>query len=202
MTGDLTPERIDRMTAFVDITAPPPAGSPVAVFIFGTNQIAPIEIAAERYAAGLAPLIIVTGGINRHDGRVEGPWLRGELAARGVPADGIRVESTSANTEQNVINARPFILEAIDAGLPLVAVSKWYHRRAINALATHAPELGRWYAIGYEPIYAGRAITRENWPTHPDGLKRVVRESGEVPRRIADGTLADATIEDGAWRHV
>lgn len=200
MAEDLTPEQIQQMTAFVDIDAPPPPGSQVALFIFGTNQIQPIEIAAERHTAGLAPLIIVTGGTNRHDGRTEGPWMRDELMARGVPSDAIRVESKSANTEQNVINARPFIREALDAGLPLVAVSKWYHRRTINALATHVPELGLWYAIGYEPVYAGRPITRENWPGHTDGLRRVVRESQEVPRRIADGTLTAAAITDGAWQ--
>lgn len=200
MAEDLTPEQIQHMAAFVDIDVPPPDGSSAALFIFGTNQVAPIEITAERHHAGLAPLIIVTGGTNRHDGRVEGPWMRDELIACGVPHEVIRVEAEAANTEQNVINSRPFIREALDAGLPLVAVSKWYHRRSINALATHAPDLGLWYAIGYEPIYAGRAITRDNWPSHPDGLRRVVRESEEVPRRIADGSLVAAAIVDRAWQ--
>lgn len=195
---DLTPEQIAAMTAYVDIHLPPPDGEPVAVFIFGTNQVLPIEFAAARHHCGTAPLIIVTGGVNRHDGRVEGPWLRDELIARGVPASAIRVEQESANTEQNVTNSLDYIREADDTGLPITVVSKWYHRRAIHALATHAT-VSAFYAVGYEPIYAGRAITRENWPGHPDGLRRVVRESEECPRRVADGSLVDVVAGDGMW---
>jgi hypothetical protein len=36
----------------------------------------------------------------------------------------------------------PFLREALALGLPLTAVSKWYHRRAIHALRT-LPSRGR-----------------------------------------------------------
>jgi hypothetical protein len=73
---DLTDSRLAEVTAFVDIEAPPPTGRPAAVLIFGTNQTEPAVIAAGRYRQGLAPLIIATGGVNRHNQVTE---------ARGVP---------------------------------------------------------------------------------------------------------------------
>ena len=41
------------------------------LLLFGTNQAAPAQIAAARYHAGAAPLIIATGGINRHNGIID-----------------------------------------------------------------------------------------------------------------------------------
>lgn len=56
-----------------------------------------------------------------------------------MTAAAIRVEATSANTEQNVVHALAHVEEARASGLAVAAVSKWYHRRAIHALATHVP---------------------------------------------------------------
>ena len=81
--SDLSPGQVTEITAYVDIEAPPPA--PTALIIFGTNQRQPADIAASRYHSGLAPLIIVTGGINRHNGVVEGQMFRQLLHAAGVP---------------------------------------------------------------------------------------------------------------------
>jgi hypothetical protein len=58
MTDDLTAAQVAEITAYVDIEAPPPDGEPVALVLFGTNQAAPVPIAAERYHHGTAPLII------------------------------------------------------------------------------------------------------------------------------------------------
>ena len=95
--SDPSPGQVSEITAYVDIeTQPPPA--PAALVIFGTNQRQPADIAASRYHSGLAPLIIVTGGINRHSGVVEGQMFRQLLHAAGVPDSSIRVEDQSANT--------------------------------------------------------------------------------------------------------
>jgi DUF218 domain len=66
------------------------------------NQPPPAAVVAARYRDGLAPLVIVTGGINRHNGVVEGQMFRRLLTAAGVPDAAIRVEDQSANTWQNV----------------------------------------------------------------------------------------------------
>jgi uncharacterized SAM-binding protein YcdF (DUF218 family) len=201
MNGDdLTPEQVKDFTDRADIDAPPPGGEPTALVVFGTNQAAPAAIAAARYHRGLAPLIIVTGGVNRHNGIVEGRELARLLAAADVPARAIRVEDQSADTWQNVELSLPYLREALGTGLRLTAVSKWYHLRAVYCLRTLLPGAAPLYAIGYEPLYAGVPVTRENWPGIPDGYRRVIREATEVARRVEDGSYRAAQRIDGAWR--
>lgn len=197
--GDLTAAQIAELTAIVDIHAPPPGTGPSALILFGTNQLAPAQIAAGRYHRGLAPLIVATGGINRHNGIVEGREFARQLAAAGVPASAIRVEDQSRDTWQNVELSMPYLREALAMGLPLVAVSKWFHLRAVYCLRTLLPEAVPLYAIGWEPVYAGTPATRVTWPSSPDGRRRVIRESREVPRRVTEGSYLPATKKDGAW---
>lgn len=195
----LRPEQIAAITAFVNIEAPPP-DKPVALCIFGTNQAAPAVLAAERYHQGLAPLIIATGGVNRHNGIVEGREFHRLLHHEHcVPDEAIRYEDTSANTWQNVEFAMPHLREAIEAGLAITAVSKWYHRRAIHALRTLLPDVAGFYALTWEPIYGDGPITPGNWPAHPHGRRRVLREWHEVRTQVRDGSIAAAHLVDGAW---
>lgn len=197
--GELTAAQIAMLTAWVDIDAPPQDTGPSALVLFGTNQPAPALIAAGRYHRGLAPLIIATGGINRHNGIVEGREFARHLAAAGVPASAVRVEDQSKDTWQNVELSTPYLREALAEGLPLVAVSKWFHLRAVYCLRTLLPEAVPLYAIGWEPVYAGTPATRDNWPASPDACRRVIRESQEVARRVAEGSYLPATKKDGAW---
>jgi uncharacterized SAM-binding protein YcdF (DUF218 family) len=199
MTEDLTAAQVAEITAYVDIEALPPDDEPVALVLFGTNQAAPATIAAQRYHRGTAPLIIATGGINRHNGIVEGRAFARYLTGAGVPETAIRVEDQSADTWQNIELSLPYLHEALATGLRLAAVSKWYHRRAVMALRTRAPEAGPLYAISWEPVYAGTLVTRESWPKVPDGRRRVAREWQEVSRRIADGSYLAAEKRDGMW---
>jgi uncharacterized SAM-binding protein YcdF (DUF218 family) len=196
--GTYTPEQVATITDYVDVTAPPVGVT--AHLIFGTNQVIPVDLVADRYHKGLAPFIITTGGVNRHDGIVEGREFHRLLVARGVSESAIRCEDQSANTWQNVELALPFLREAADSGLPITAVCKWYHRRAIHCLRTLLPEAEAMYAITYEPVYSGVPITRANWIEHPDGKRRVVREWQEVSRRVAAGSLKELNRVDGVWR--
>ncbi|MEU9334970.1 YdcF family protein [Streptomyces sp. NPDC048290] len=201
MSGDeLNLGEVSEITDFVDIEAPPPENEPTALFLFGTNQVNPVEIAARRFRQGLAPLIIVTGGVNRHDGIVEGQVFRQQLMERGVPDSVIRCEDRAANTWENVEFTLPDLQEARESGLKVTAVSKWFHRRTLHCLATLAPELGEIYAVSWEPIYGGRLANRADWPFIPDGKRRVVREWVEVSRRVAEGSFKSIERIDGAWQ--
>jgi uncharacterized SAM-binding protein YcdF (DUF218 family) len=201
MTGEDTAlEQIAAVTAFVDIEAPPPDDQPTAHIIFGTNQIKPAVIVAERYHHGLAPLVIATGGVNRHNGIIEAHEFRRLLVERGVPEAAIRFEDRSANTWQNIEFSLPFLSEALRSGLSVTAVCKWYHRRAIHILKSLVPDIGQFYAITWEPIYGGELVTRTDWPLIPDGKRRVLREWDEVSRRVSDGSFKEADLIDGAWR--
>ncbi|MFE9608046.1 YdcF family protein [Streptomyces sp. NPDC006012] len=198
--ADLSAEQIRGITSFVDIEAPPPQDEPTAHFLFGTNQTQPVEIAAQRYHKGLAPLIIATGGINRHTGIVEAHMFRELLIEHGVPDSAIRCEDQAANTWQNVELSLPYLREALESGLKVTAVSKWYHRRALHCLATLVPDIGPFYGISWEPIYAGEKISRTDWLGIPDGKRRVIREWKEVPRRVSEGSFRGVTIISGAWQ--
>ena len=197
---ELTPERVAALTAAVDIEAPPPDGEPVALVLFGTNQAAPAQIAAARYHGGAVPLVIATGGVNRHNGTIEGREFARQLTEAGVPADVIRVEDQSKDTWQNVELSLPYLHEALATGLRLAVVSKWYHLRAVYCLATQLPEAAPFYAISWEPVYAGTLVTKASWPKIPGGRRRVLRESQEVPRRVAEGTYRAARKADGTWQ--
>ncbi|WP_067488497.1 hypothetical protein [Actinomadura hibisca] len=87
----------------------------------------------------------------------------------------------------------------MDAGLTITAVSKWYHRRTVNILKTLLPGIGRFHAISWEPRYAEKLVTRQEWPHIPDGKRRVIREWEEVTQRISDGSLREVVRVDGAW---
>jgi uncharacterized SAM-binding protein YcdF (DUF218 family) len=200
MDGDSIPAgQVAEITAFVDIEASPPPGQPAALFIFGTNQARPAEIAAARYHQSVAPLIIATGGINRHNQVNEAREFHRILTSSGVPETAIRIEDTSANTWQNVEFALPFLREALDAGLPVTAIAKWYHRRTVHMLKTQLPDIGAFHVITWEPVYDGQLVTRTAWPAIPGGRRRVIREWDEVSRRVADGSLAAADRSGGAW---
>lgn len=197
---ELTPERVTEITGAVDIDAPPPSGEATALLVFGTNQAAPAVIAAARYHRGAAPVVIVTGGVNRHDGVVEGREFARLLTAAEVPPEAILIEDQSADTWQNVELSLPYLAGALELGLRLTVVSKWYHLRAVHVLRTLLPDAAPFYALSYEPLYAGVPVTRKNWPGIPDGRRRVVREFEEVPRRVADGSYLAARKAGGAWR--
>jgi hypothetical protein len=196
---ELTAEQAAVIMASVDIEAPPPDGEPVALVLFGTNQAAPIQIAADRYHKGSAPLVIATGGVNRHNGIIEGREFARQLTEAGVPDSVIRVEDQSANTWQNVELSLAYLREALAMGLRLVVVSKWYHLRAVCCIHTLLPEAVPFYAISWEPVYAGTLVTRASWPKIPDGRRRVIREAEEVPRRVADGSYRAVEKNHGAW---
>ena len=185
-----------EITAYVDIEAPPPGQS--AFFLFGTNQASPVDIAVEHYHRGLAPMIIVTGGVNRHTGVIEGQQFRRLLIQRDILATDIRCEDRSTNTWENVAFAGPWLAEASASGLPVTIVAKWYHLRAVHAMSR---QLGGkvFYGLGWDPAYDGRPVTRSSWPQHPSGRRRVLREWDEVRRKIAAGEL-ERVERRGGWR--
>ncbi len=112
----------------------------------------------------------------------------------------IRAEDRSADTPENVEFSLHYLREALDSGLFITAICKWYHRRAVHLLKTLVPDIGPFHVIAWEPMYDGRLVTRASWPDIPGGRRRVFREWDEVSRRIADGSLKDAHITDGAWQ--
>lgn len=188
-----------RITAYLDADAAPTA--PSAHLVFGTNQPIPADLVARRYHEGLAPFIILTGGLNRHTGTVEAQEHRRILLAHDVPEAVIRQEGMSETTKANVEHALPLLEEALRSGLTLTAVCKWYHRRAIQLLRAFLPDVPSFHAVTWEPVYDGAALTRANWwRASPTVARRVNREWQVIPERVANGSLVEVELVDGAWR--
>jgi len=188
-----------RITAYLDVEAPPP--TPSAHIVFGTNQATPTEMVARRYHQGLAPFIILTGGVNRHTGVLEAVEHHRFLLERGVPAAVMHYQGGSTTTQGNVEEALHFAQEALQSGLVLTAVCKWYHRRAIQLLRALLPEAPFFYAVTWEPVYDGGAVTRTDWWLRsPIAAQRVLKEWRIIPERLAAGSLKEVELVGSAWR--
>lgn len=157
------------------------------LIIFGTPHWTPAEVAVDLFTRGLAPRILATGGSSRHDGRLcESEMHRDLMVARGVPEDRILCETASATTLENAVNARAFI-DRLGPVHSVIAVVKWYHRRALVHLAEQVPSLERIYTAAYEPFNGEtrRGMTRRTWQeTSP---KSVRRETAYLRTMIAEG---------------
>jgi uncharacterized SAM-binding protein YcdF (DUF218 family) len=198
--GELpSPAEAERITAYLDVHAPP--AGPAAHVIFGTRLPTPAELVAHRYRQGLAPLIILTGGVNRHTGVVEAHVHRRILLERGVPETAIRYEDSSTTTGENVERALPFLHEALRSELDLAAVCKWYHRRAIQRLRLLVPEAQCFHAVTWEPATVdGIKITRSEWFKSAGTARPVLKEWQVIPERLADRTLREVELVNGTWR--
>ena len=195
----ISTEDAARITAYLDVQAPPT--KPTAHIVFGTNQSTPAEVVADLYHQGLAPLIILTGGVNRHNGIVEAQVHRRILLEHGVPEGVVRYEDRSATTRENVELALPFLNEALASDLVVTAVCKWYQRRAVQALRTLLPEAAFIHAITWDPVYGGAEVTRSDWWFRSTvGAQRVLREWRVIPQRLANGSLREVELIDGTWR--
>jgi uncharacterized SAM-binding protein YcdF (DUF218 family) len=191
-------EDAKRITGYLDVQAPPPG--PSAHFIFGTRHPTPSELTAQRYHEGLVPLVIVTGGVNRVTGVMEADLHRRILLEHGVPEAVIRCESKSMTTGENVELALPFLHKALDTGLSLTAVCKWYHRRGLQHLRHMLPEAPSFYAVAWDPTVSGVKVTRSGWFKSAVAARPVLREWQVIPQRLAEGTLIEVELIDGAWR--
>ncbi len=115
----------------------------------GTNDPRVAEHAAHSFHAGLAPLLVCSGGIaHQHDLLATG-WQQPEAEVfaeiarrRGVPGDCIRVEPLATNTAENFRFTRRLLAEA---GVPVsrlvVAVKPFMRRRALATAAVEWPEV-------------------------------------------------------------
>ncbi len=199
MDETISAEEAARITAYLDVEAPPTM--PTAHVVFGTNQITPAEVVARRHHQGLAPFIVLTGGVNRNTGVLEAIEHRHILLELGVPEAVIHSEVHSTTTQGNVERALPVLHEALRSGLVLTAICKWYHRRAIQQLRTLLPEAPFFHAVTWEPVYDNVTVARSDWwLKSPVAAQRVLKEWRVIPERLAAGSLKEVDLADGAWR--
>lgn len=190
----------DHIASYLDATTDTPDHADL-IYVPGTRLPDPAWIAAELIAEGVAPLVVVTGGINRFTRASESAALQAELISHGVAREQILIESRSTNTLENVVNAWRVVANRI-AGQPLtsvLAVCKWMHsRRVLMTLKAHFPPGIHYYASTYAPD----GVTREVWsrgavaPQTAD----VMGNWSNIPGYLARGDIQEiARSNDGGW---
>ncbi|WP_166979645.1 YdcF family protein [Paramicrobacterium fandaimingii] len=168
------------------------------IFVFGTRYWSPAEVAASLYLKGMAPKIVLTGGPSRHPrGLAESRIHYDLLRTAAVPGDDILSEETSRHTGENVAHALP-LLNQLGSIRSVIAVVKWFHRRALITLAQQIPSLERIYAADYEPfdLDSRSTLSRSTWQT--SCLERVDRET-QYLRSLRDEGTDLLTRTNSGW---
>ena len=157
-----------------------PTGPSDAIFCFGSRDRAVPARAAELHAAGVAPLVMVSGGglIDGH--RTEADVFAEDLVARGVPPEQIVRERESRNTGENVtfgvrgleVHVRLRRITAVS--WPLVA------RRCRATVARHHPTV----TVASAPALAH---PDEVWAATPRTVRAALGEWDRLGTYVARG---------------
>lgn len=116
------------------------------IWALGSHDLRVAERATELWHAGLAPLLVMSGGFGNF---TEANFLESEadLFARraielGVPAEAILIENKSTNTGENVLFTRRLLNEKKLLVNSAIAVQKPYmERRSYATICAQWPEL-------------------------------------------------------------
>ncbi len=187
---DLSDRDVLKITSYLDATTPLPEKSDL-IFIAGTRLLTPALIAADLFKKGIAPYIVVTGGINRYTGENEANAHHDALVKHGVSSDCVIVENRSTNTLENVTFSLALIQErvALASLSSVLVIAKWMHsRRVLMTLKRHLPYPIRYYAHTYEP----EGITPENWHLNPRAESANVLKNWEnMPQYLEWGHIEE-----------
>ena len=117
-----------------------------AIWVLGSHDLRVADRAAELYHAGMAPMVIMSGGLgNFTEGVFEKP--EAELLAEraielGVPAENILIENKSTNTGENVTFTRELLHSKSLSISSVIAVQKPYmERRTFATISAQWQEL-------------------------------------------------------------
>ncbi|WP_169792412.1 YdcF family protein [Actinoplanes rectilineatus] len=190
----------DDIADFVDASAPG-LGQADLIFVFGSTLPDAVTPALRAFRAGLAPLIVLTGGPNRRNPAiVESDAHAQLLKARGIPPDQILIERRSRTSHENVSFARPLVEERLHAPRTVIAVVKWWQRRQIHLVAAGLPSVERIYAATWNPPARadGRPYDRTTWASSSD-RPRIEDEFGYLRKLLDSGDLPALSRTDAGW---
>jgi uncharacterized SAM-binding protein YcdF (DUF218 family) len=128
-----------------------------------------LDHALDLYRRGLAPVVIVTGGVGVGDTTSEARVSRNYLAKHGVPASAIMMESRGLTTSQSLHTVRTMV-----NGLPgrsVLLVSDPFHMLRLSILASR---------LGMQP-FTSPTRTSPIASSRIEQLKYVLAESVKVP---------------------
>ncbi len=164
-------------------------------FVPGTwnSWQASIQKVVTLYKTGLVPKIIVSGGVNKVSGIIEGDLMAADLARLAVPREDILVENKSTNTLENVLFSLPIIEESLglDNVKTIVAVVKNFHaRRALMTLRKNLPARVVLKSASYVPLPLFN-FTKDDWFLSEVGREKVLGEMEKIKKYLANGSIME-----------
>ena len=116
------------------------------IFVLGSHDLRVAEHAADLFHRGLAPRVVLSGGLGR---LTAATWTRSEaeifaevLRARGVPDSALLLEQCSTNTGENIRFTRKLLVTRGIKVQSIIAVQKPYmERRAFATIRKQWPEV-------------------------------------------------------------
>lgn len=181
-----------EVTAYLDVTTGAPDGGVDVIFIPGTRFSDPARITATMLSQDVAPVAVLTGGINPSTGRREAQDHYRLLVDQGISPDRLIVEDRSTNTLENATLSLPLLRSRVGAVRTVLAVAKWMHsRRVLMTLKANWPSGIRYYAHTYAP----RGVTQTNWADGP-AADTVTHNWDCIPRYLKAGHLAEIVRDD------
>ena len=171
------------------------------ILALGSHDLRVAERAADLYIQGLAPLVIMSGGLGNF---TQGMWTEKEadkfaaIAIKmGVPANAILIENKSSNTGENISFTKRLLDEKGIAPKCFIVVQKPYmERRSFATFKKHWPEK--------ELIVTSPQISIENYPNNEIPLVRVINIMVGDLQRIklypAMGFQVYQEIPDSVWQ--
>jgi uncharacterized SAM-binding protein YcdF (DUF218 family) len=98
-----------------------------------------IALSVRLYRAGLAPVVIFSGGAG-YPGRPEAEIYADAARSMGLPGEAIRLEARSASTVEHPrrLNESGVLRDLGGTSAPLLVVSSPYHGRRVRAVFQHA----------------------------------------------------------------
>lgn len=192
-TDYLTQSQIDSLTDIVFLRETLPQESDL-LFVFAGTHPGHYEKAIIAYHNGLAPTVLVTGGVSptgvkhktwSNPDQSESKVIRSKLIEGNIPSDKIIIEDKSRNTLENVLYAKEiFDFKSIQS---LLFICKNHAAgRQFRTLAKHIPSVSKMIPYGFDASYEGTTVTRYNWMNSEIGRKRVI---GEYTRILKYGSM-------------
>jgi uncharacterized SAM-binding protein YcdF (DUF218 family) len=141
------------------------------ILALGSHDLRVAERVAELYHQGLAPLVIMSGGLGNF---TQGIWTESEAdkfakiaIEKGVPPEAILIENKSTNTGENILFTQKLLAEKELNPQSFIVVQKPYmERRSYATFKKHWPDKNL--------SVTSPQISFETYPTEEIPLERVI----------------------------
>lgn len=173
-----------------------------AIFVLGSHDIRVAERGAELYLAGLAPLLIFSGGFGtRASGvhqftRPEAVEFSERAKSMGVPEKAIIIEDQSTNTGENISFTQKLLNDKGIFPKSMILVQKPYMERR-----TYATFCKRWEGISFS--VTSPKIPLESYPNEDISEERMINAMVGDLQRIKEypnkGFQIFQEIPDDVW---